>query len=667
MGSSSESSDQIDDQIYMPSTGGGVFSARHPGHEDKSLRRRLAYQSLGVIYGDIGTSPLYVFSSTFSDDPSQEDVLGATSLIIWSLTIMVTVKYALIVLNADDEGEGGTFALYSLICRYANLIQRDPRQRQLVRMERYQDQDMPKLNLLIRSWMEKSATMGVIFKVVGVFGVALLLADGILTPAQSLLGAIQGITVVNSNISQSTVVGVSCAIIVLVFLIQPFGTGKIANTFAPIVILWMFFNLTFGIYYIGQGAHMMVDPTVYANPFYMTVPPGMLWPSLILAILACIVASQAVITGSFQLLSQIMKLSYFPQVEVVHTSKKFHGQVYIPLANWIMMLGTIIVTAVYTNTTALGEAYGSCVILVSFLTTCMVAVVAVIVWRFPIYLVFPVFIVFALWDGMFLSSALSKVPHGAWVTLMIAVALTLLFVMWRYGKERQWKAENSDNVPLSQTTTLKEGQLALQSSFGNSTIVPINGLGIFFDKAGLSSTTPPVFLHFLQKFGAAPDVSVFFHLRALNVPTVPPNERYTIGRCFTYGEEDGSKHAIPNTFRLIVRHGYTDEVITPDLGILVLDLIREFLDHKPSKSSSDTPSASATTKAVESDALQRAFKSQVIYIVGKEHLRITPGTNIVKRLVLMLFLYVRDVTSSKVQHLNVQADRVVEVGFVKNI
>ncbi|EEA24373.1 potassium transporter, putative [Talaromyces marneffei ATCC 18224] len=777
MGSSSESSDQIDDQIYMPSTGGGVFSARHPGHEDKSLRRRSA-----VKEGDIETAsmnekddcvderdfhkkqvftgwqlawqvnsyllqpqsaqanPLYVFSSTFSDDPSQEDVLGATSLIIWSLTIMVTVKYALIVLNADDEGEGGTFALYSLICRYANLIQRDPRQRQLVRMERYQDQDMPKLNLLIRSWMEKSATMGVIFKVVGVFGVALLLADGILTPAQSLLGAIQGITVVNSNISQSTVVGVSCAIIVLVFLIQPFGTGKIANTFAPIVILWMFFNLTFGIYnlvrydasvfrafspyfagvflvrnrqsgwlqlggillaftgvetlfadlgafskravqiswlffvypclllsYIGQGAHMMVDPTVYANPFYMTVPPGMLWPSLILAILACIVASQAVITGSFQLLSQIMKLSYFPQVEVVHTSKKFHGQVYIPLANWIMMLGTIIVTAVYTNTTALGEAYGSCVILVSFLTTCMVAVVAVIVWRFPIYLVFPVFIVFALWDGMFLSSALSKVPHGAWVTLMIAVALTLLFVMWRYGKERQWKAENSDNVPLSQTTTLKEGQLALQSSFGNSTIVPINGLGIFFDKAGLSSTTPPVFLHFLQKFGAAPDVSVFFHLRALNVPTVPPNERYTIGRCFTYGEEDGSKHAIPNTFRLIVRHGYTDEVITPDLGILVLDLIREFLDHKPSKSSSDTPSASATTKAVESDALQRAFKSQVIYIVGKEHLRITPGTNIVKRLVLMLFLYVRDVTSSKVQHLNVQADRVVEVGFVKNI
>ncbi|EED18102.1 potassium transporter, putative [Talaromyces stipitatus ATCC 10500] len=776
MGSSSDSSDQIDDQLYTPSTGGGVFSARRPTHDDRSLRRRstakdadvetasvnekddgvderdfhkkqvftgwqlawLSYQSLGVIYGDIGTSPLYVFSSTFSDNPSQEDVLGAISLIIWALTIMVTIKYALIVLNADDEGEGGTFALYSLISRYANLIQRDPRQRKLVRIERYRDEDMPKPNRLIRSWLEKSVVVGVLFKVVGVFGVALLLADGVLTPAQSLLGAIQGITVVNSSLSSSTVVGVSCGIIVLVFLIQPFGTGKIANTFAPIVIIWMFFNLSFGIYnlvhydasvfkafspyfagsflvrnrhggwlqlggillaftgvetlfadlgafskravqiswlffvypcllisYIGQAAHMMVDPTVYANPFYLTVPPGMLYPSLIVAILACIVASQAVITGSFQLLSQIMKLSYFPQVEVVHTSKKFHGQVYIPLANWIMMIGTVIVTAVYTNTTALGEAYGSCVILVSFLTTCMVAIVAIIVWRLPLYIVFPVFIVFALWDGMFLSSALSKVPHGAWVTLMIAAVLTLLFVLWRYGKEQQWGAENSDNVPLSQTTVLKKGQLALQPKFGSSTIVPINGLGIFFDKAGLSSTTPPVFLHFLQKFGAAPDVSVFFHLRALNVPTVPPNERYTISRCFTYSAEDGSKHAIPNTFRLIVRHGYTDEVITPDLGILVLDLIREFLNNESPKSSS--PSSSDNTMAIESAALQRAFTSQVIYIVGKEHLRIAPGTNIVKKLLLMLFLYAREVTSNKVQHLNVQADRVVEVGFVKDI
>ncbi|KAJ5160073.1 potassium transporter 19 [Penicillium canariense] len=635
----------------------------------------LAYQSLGVIYGDIGTSPLYVYSSTFTSEPSHEDILGAVSFVIWALTIMVTIKYVGIVLCADDEGEGGTFALYSLLSRYAKLVRHDPQH------------------------------------------------NGVLTPAQSILGAIQGITVVNPNISSSTVVGVSCAILVVVFLIQPFGTSKIANSFAPIVIIWMIFNLVFGIYnlvmydssilkafspyfagsflmrngkdgwlqlggillaftgvetlfadlgafsqraiqmswlffvypclllsYIGQGAYISRIPSAYANPFYLTVPPGMLYPSLVIAILACIVASQAVITGSFQLLSQVMKLSYFPQVKVYHTSKTVHGQVYIPLANWLMMIG---------STTSLGEAYGACVILVSFLTTCMVTVVALIVWRLPIYLVLPVFLVFALWDGMFLSAALSKVPHGAWFTLMLAVILTCMFMLWRYGKEEQWTAEESDCMPLSQTTALRDNKLVLQKGSTTSPITPISGLGIFFDKSGSSASTPTVFLHFVQKFSASPEVSVFLHLRPLSVPTVPPHERYSITRCSTYGEGPG-KRAIPNCYRLIVRHGYTDEIITPDLGVLVLDLIRGFLEtHGTSKvPDSDTE---------ELDALHRAWRSQVIYIVGKEQLKIAAKTNIVRQLFLWVFLWMRDSSRTKIQHLNVETDRVVEVGFVKEI
>jgi KUP system potassium uptake protein len=311
----------------------------------------------------------------------------------------------------------------------------------------------------------------------------------------------------------------------------------------------------------------------------------------------------------------------------------------------------------------------------------MVAVVALIVWRLPIYVVLPVFIVFALWDGIFLSAALSKVPHGAWVTLMIAVALTLFFVLWRFGKEQQWGAENSDNAPLTRTTKItNSGQLALQEGFGSNSssgssaiIQQISGLGIFFDKAGLSSTTPPVFLHFLQKFSAAPAVSVFFHLRALSAPTVPVQERYTISRCFTYDDAENNgnnKKPIPNTFRLIVRHGYTDQVITPDLGVLVLDLIREFLEKESSEQKAEMSSSSwgeNTLLKAETDSLQRAFNSQVIYIVGKEHLRVKPGTNMFKRLLLMAFLWMREATSTKIQHLNVQRDRVVEIGFVKDI
>ncbi|KAF3384249.1 Potassium transporter 19 [Penicillium rolfsii] len=692
----------------------------------------LAYQSLGVIYGDIGTSPLYVYSSTFSSEPSYEDILGAVSFVIWALTIMVTVKYVGIVLHADDEGEGGTFAIYSLLSRYARVVRHDPRHTNLVKMERHNTNDLQKPNLMTRNFMEQSAFIKWTLKIVGAFGVSLLLADGVLTPAQSILGAIQGITVVNPNISSSTVVGVSCAILVLVFAIQPFGTTKIASTFAPIVILWMAFNFSFGVYnlvmydasvlkafspyfagaflmrngkdgwlqlggillaftgvetlfadlgafsqrairiswlcfvypclllsYIGQGAYISRVPSAYANPFYLTVPPGMLYPSLVVAILACIVASQAVVTGSFQLLSQIMKLSYFPQVKVYHTSKTFHGQLYIPLANWLMMIGSIIVTAVYNNTTALGEAYGACVILVSFLTTCMVTVVALIVWRLPIYVVLPVFLIFALWDGMFLSAALSKVPHGAWFTLAIAVVLTCIFVLWRYGKEEQWKAEESDNTPLSKATALRENKLVMRNGSECSTVAIIHGLGVFFDKSGSASNTPTVFLHFLQKFGAAPEVTVFLHLRPLSIPSVAPDERFAVSRCYTYGAGP-NKQAIPNCYRLIVRHGYTDEIITPDLGILVLDLIRSFLTSR-----NDSRVPESDTKRL--DALNRAWKSQVIYIVGKEQLKIPAKTNFVRRFFLWLFLWMRDASRTKIQHLNVETDRVVEVGFVKEM
>ncbi|KAL1979213.1 hypothetical protein VTN96DRAFT_6505 [Rasamsonia emersonii] len=670
----------------------------------------LAYQSIGVIYGDIGTSPLYVYSSTFSAPPSYDDLLGALSLIIYALTIMVAVKYVFIVLNADDEGEGGTFALYSLISRYAHLVTRHPREEAMTRIERHRTGDMPRPNSRIRSMIENSSAMKWLFKVVGAFGVALLLADGVLTPAQSILGAIQGLTVVNENITTSLIVGVSCAILIVIFLIKPFGTARIAVTFAPINLArydasvlkafspyfagnylvrngrdgWLSIGgilLAFtgvetlfadlgafskrlynnsdnstlsGVYadcnraiqlswlcfaypclllaYIGQAAYISRVPTAYAKPFYLTVPPSMFYPSLVVAILTCIVASQAVITGSFQ--------------------------VYVPLANWIMLVGTVIVTAVYNNTTKLGEAYGSCVILVSFLTTCMVTVVAIIVWRFPIYLVLPVFVVFALWDGVFLSAALNKVPYGAWFTLAVAVVLCSIFILCRFGKEQQWKCEAMDTVPLSQTLQLEEADLRLHPTFGGSNILPLKGLGIFFDKAGNPAATPLVFLYFLQRFTAMPQVTVFFHLRPLGVPTVAPDERFTVTRCYAAGT-DGVKRAVPNCYRIIVRHGYTDEVVAPDLGWLVLDHIQRYLQDEEEPQEEETSTSDSGSNSNPLSVLQQAYFEQVIYIVGKEQLRIriNPKTNALRRLVLGLFLWLRENTRSKVQHLNVDVER----------
>jgi KUP system potassium uptake protein len=208
----------------------------------------LAYQSIGVIYGDIGTSPLYVYSSTFTADPSYDDLLGVLSLIIWTLTLMVSIKYVLIVLRADDEGEGGTFALFSLVSRYANIVRRDPREDRTIEMKRVTSSDLGMGARGTRNFIERSRIAQILLKTLGVFGVALVMSDGVLTPAQSVLGAIQGIEVASPGITNSTIVGVSCAILVLLFLIQPFGTTKLASAFAPIVIIWLFFNLTFGIY-----------------------------------------------------------------------------------------------------------------------------------------------------------------------------------------------------------------------------------------------------------------------------------------------------------------------------------------------------------------------------------------------------------------------------------
>lgn len=279
--------------------------------------------------------------------------------------------------------------------------------------------------------------------------------------------------VVNPNISTGTIIGVSCAIIIVLFMLQPLGIHRLSSTFAPIVIVWLLFNAASGIYnlatydysvlkafspyfagayfvrngtsgylslggtllaftgvealfadlgafsrravqiswlglaypclllaYVGQAACISQNQGVYSNPFFNSVPPGTFYFSLVIAILAAIVASQALITSTFQLLSQVMNASFFPHIATKHTSTKFHGQVYIPIANWLMMIGTVIVTAVYNNTTSLGNAYGVCVIFVTFITTNMVSLVAVLVWRVHPALVFAVWLPFITLDGL---------------------------------------------------------------------------------------------------------------------------------------------------------------------------------------------------------------------------------------------------------------------------
>src|SRR5690242_2744011 len=422
-----------------------------------------------------------------------------------------------------------------------------------------------------------------------------------------------------------------------------------------------------------------------------------------------IFSRQEMLADPLQLLAQLMKLSYFPQIQVKHTSKTYYGNFYVPIVNWLLMIGTVLVAAIYNNTASLGDAYGVCVMFVTLFDTILVTLIAVLVWRIKPYYIFLPLVAIACIDGTYLSSALAKVPDGGWFTILLSCLLACIFILWRFGKEQQWKSEAEDLFTTTYFVKPNEsGKLELTEQFGGKELSSMSGVGIFFDKEG--NTTPIVFSQFVRKLVTAPEVMVFFHLRPVEKPTVPLEERYNVTRL-----------AIPNGYRLVVDYGYKDEVFTPDLSALIYDQVRNHIVTRAAdrKRESATTSAakrrrssgilknssisndafatqtdvsekedstslsverarnrsrqiSSTSVATSStaarlDALDRAFKDEVLYIIGKEQMRVKDGTNIARSLLLKAFIVLRDNTRAKVQSLSVPIDKVIEVGFVKEV
>lgn len=359
----------------------------------------------------------------------------------------------------------------------------------------------------------------------------------------------------------------------------------------------------------------------------------------------------------------------------------------------------------------------------------MVSLVALIIWHIPLPLVILGFLTFGALDGVYLSSALTKVPDGAWFTLILAVLLSSIFVLWRFGKENQWRAEASDHLKLCSIIATKiddehteqrgtSSGICFTAAFGGASISAINGMGIFFDKSGLRNTTPAVFIHFVQKFQAAPRIIVFFHIRPLSSPTVPLDERFTVTRCW------GCTTSCPDHqfFRVTLRHGYTDEVISQDLGLQIYEQLRNFViregvineqitvssgatNLKRKESSGNTMPASterpsnyedqieaskSTDEGIQSTSklevvtahqehirqglstLEAAYHDQIVYVVGKGQMRIREVTGCkprswYRRITLAAFLWLRSNTGSKIANLNVDVDKLVEIGFVKII
>lgn len=352
---------------------------------------------------------------------------------------------------------------------------------------------------------------------------------------------------------------------------------------------------------------------------------------------------------------------------------------------------------------------------VTFFDTCMVSLAAMFVWRISPFFVFPFWLVIACFDGTYLSAVLTKVPDGAWFTLTLAAVLASILLLWRFGKENQWLAEAEDRFPTTHfVTTSETGQLQLTPRFESVPLSTTRGFGIFFDKAG--ETTPIVFSQFVLKLTAMPEVIVFFHLRPLETPSVAPENRHTVSRL-----------AIPNCYRLVVRYGYNDEIITPDLSSVIVDQVRGYLirhqnedyndekrsaartgvaeftsspiavdsatpnghpDEQSSPSSTEneqsaTSSPSPNNKPIAKpdplplerrmqahnalETLEAAYAHQTLYIMGKEQMKIRDGTNIARRVLLSAFLWIRENTRNKMASLKVPTDRVVEVGFLKDI
>ena len=447
-------------------------------------RQRLAFLSLtalGVVYGDIGTSPLYAFKACFSPDVGlprdPATVYGVLSLIVWSLILIVTVKYVLVIMRLDNRGEGGIVALLALL----------PQKRR------------HGLGLIVA---------------LGLFGAALLYGDGIITPAISVLSAVEGLEIAVPELSH-LVVPATLAILFLLFVCQRYGTARVGGVFGPIMLVWfatigtlggveiarspavlLALNPRYGfelfarhgtagflilgavvlavtgaealyadmghfgrrpirlawfvmvlpalmLNYFGQGALVLRQPETIANPFYLLAPAALLYPLLALSTLATVVASQALISGAFSLTHQCVQLRYSPRVSIVHTSRSEPGQIYIPAVNTALMIGCLLLVTAFRSSTALGAAYGVAVTGTMAITTVLFGVLARRRWRWPAWRIVAVAGGFLVIDLAFAAANVTKIRQGGWVPLVIAAGLFLLMTTWNRGTEllSRWLSE----------------------------------------------------------------------------------------------------------------------------------------------------------------------------------------------------------------------------------
>ena len=456
-----------------------------------SVRERLrpiaVVTALGIVYGDIGTSPLYVFraiAKTTQGHFDETSALGSLSLIFWTLIIIVTLKYAFIVMRADNRGEGGILALMSLTRA---------------------------------SWHGRNRYL----IVCGLVGAALLYGDGVITPAISVLSAVEGLKVASSDFATYTM-PIASAILLLLFVVQRYGTAAVGRAFGPMMLVWFAFIAILGAMGVAKAPHVLVavDPgyavaflihngasslailgavflcvtgaeAMYAdmghlgrepiriawtvivlpslllnyagqtavafssaggndNPFFRLVPGWLLYPAVALSTIATIVASQAIITGAFSLTKQAMQLGWLPGMRIKQTSSEESGQVYVPFVNWLMMIGTLVLTVIFANSDRLAGAYGAAVSTTMLMTTAILYRVMRALWRWPTWVAIAIFSAFLCVDISFFIANLTKIADGGWIPLFVGTLIFVVMTTWYEGLDIMHRGQERDALTVAQ-------------------------------------------------------------------------------------------------------------------------------------------------------------------------------------------------------------------------
>nr|BAE93348.1 potassium transporter [Phragmites australis] len=589
------------------------------GHSSKEISLlstvAMAFQTLGVVYGDMGTSPLYVFSDVFSKVPikSEVEILGALSLVMYTIALIPFAKYVFIVLKANDNGEGGTFALYSLICRYAKVSLLPNQQRVDEQISSFRLKlPTPELEraMCVKDYLEKKPLFKNTLLFLVLMGTSMVIGDGILTPSMSVMSAVSGLQGQVPGFDTDAVVVISIFVLLLLFSVQRFGTGKVGFMFAPILALW-FLNLgSIGIYniikydisvvkafnpvyiylffkingikawsalggcvlcitgaeamfadlghfsvksiqvaftavvfpclliaYMGQAAYLMKNPRAVERIFYDSVPEVLFWPVFVIATLAAMIASQAMISATFSCIKQAMALGCFPRIKIIHTSKRVMGQIYIPVMNWFLMVMCIIIVATFRSTNDIANAYGIAEVGVMMVSTALVTLVMLLIWQTNLFLVLCFPILFGAVEFVYLTAVLSKIREGGWLPLAFSSLFLCIMYTWNYGSVLKYQSEMRGKISL-------DFILDLGATLGT---MRVPGIGLVYNE--LVQGIPSIFGQLLVTLPAMHSTIVFVCIKYVPVPYVPLEERFLFRRV---GQKDY------HMFRCVARYGYKD-------------------------------------------------------------------------------------------------------------